>query len=435
MKRLFPPAFFLLIALSDCSQEVSEQSTTDNINLSFSHSFPEDWLHKQHQFQSRSLDGVVRAANQGGPLHSQQIITELDLVIGKDSGPEEYILFVPTHIFTDDNDRILVYDGKRRSILVYDSGGNYIRSLGREGDGPGEFRSLPRLHLWNNGVLDAMVNNGRWQRWSISGELLFDRRPLDISASLSTSRYPAPTGDFSIIFDDPWHRNAQSDTTSGWWVYHKNVSDEPHQVITLLRSGGTEFVRGMFEGDNLGTITPYSQGLIIRQSPTNGFILSHADSAIFTRYDQAFNKQLEVVWDQMPVPLTKDEVIEAFNIYSPAPGWGQDQLIRWMKSLNWHETKPVIANIIIGTDERVWVELRDNEPWTNQLQAIRANSERSQFRYLVFTPTGEMEMAIVLPFMLKAASNTHLYQLVYDRETTPQVKRYKWRLEGFPVPN
>jgi len=414
---------------------VSEQSTTDNGNPAFSQSFPEHWLQEQHQFQSHSLDGVVRATNQGGPLHSQQIITELDLVIGKDSGPEEYILFVPTDILTDHNNRILVYDARRTSILVYDSGGNYLRSLGREGEGPGEFRSLPRLHLWNNGVLDAVVNNGRWQRWSISGELLFDRRPLDISASLSTSSYPAPAGDFSILFDDPWHRNARSDTTAGWWVYCKNLPSETHQVITRLRSGGTAFIRGVFEGDNLGSITPYSQGLIIRQSPTSGFILSHADSAIITRYDHAFEKQLEVVWDQMPVPLTRDVVVEAFNIYSPAPGWGKDQLIRWVKSLKWPETKPMIADILIGTDERVWVELRDNEPWTYQLQALRAISERSRFRYLVFTPSGEMEMAIVLPFKLKAVSSTHLYQLVNDRESTPQVKRFKWRLEGSPAPN
>ncbi len=92
----------------------------------------------------------------------------------------------------------------------------------------------------------------------------------------------------------------------------------------------------------------------------------------------------------------------------------------------------MIADILIGTDERVWIELWDNEPWANRLQSIR---ERSQFRYLVFTPTGEMEMAIALPFQIKAASKTHLYQLVNDGESTPQVKRYKWRLEDSQVPN
>ncbi len=231
MKRLFIAPFCVLFALLGCSKDASEQSTIVKAKPSFIESFPEGWLQEQHQFQSSSHDGVVRAVNQGGPLRSQQIITELDLVIGKDNGPEEYILFTPTDILTDANNRILVPDGRRRSILVYDSGGNYLRSIGRKGEGPGEFISFPRLHLWRNGVLDAMVNNGRWQRWSIMGELEFDRRPLDISSSSSTSRYPAISGDSSIIFANPWYGYAQRDTSSGWWVYRKDRA--PFETNTI----------------------------------------------------------------------------------------------------------------------------------------------------------------------------------------------------------
>ncbi|MFC1529227.1 6-bladed beta-propeller [Gemmatimonadota bacterium] len=361
--------------------------------------------------------------NRGGPLHFQPINLELDLVIGKDSGPDEYILYRPFDVLTDGNDRILIPDATRYAILVYSSSGTYMGSVGRKGEGPGEFISFPRLQLWRNGVLDAMVNNGRWQRWSLARELEFDRRPLDISSSMSTNRYPAASGDCSVVISDPFYGGAHRDTSSGWWVYLKEHSDEPHQVVTLLRRGGAELIRGQFEGDNLGTIAPYSAKMILRQKPAGGFIVCYPDSAQYTCYDERFNQYQVVQWDQPLEPLSKDEVVEGFSIYNPAPAWGKDQLIRWVKSLSWPDTKPVISDVLVGIDNRIWLELWDNEPWARRPVQFR---ERDTFRYLVFLPSGEMELVVELPFKLRAASRDYLFELVRDGESTPQVKRYRW---------
>ena len=50
-------------------------------------------------------------------------------------------LFDPQDLAMNDRGEIFVKDQKPAVIKVFDASGNYLRSIGREGDGPGEFRT------------------------------------------------------------------------------------------------------------------------------------------------------------------------------------------------------------------------------------------------------------------------------------------------------
>jgi hypothetical protein len=50
-------------------------------------------------------------------------------------------LFDPQDLALNDRGEIFVKDQKPAVIKVFDASGNYVRSIGREGDGPGEFRT------------------------------------------------------------------------------------------------------------------------------------------------------------------------------------------------------------------------------------------------------------------------------------------------------
>lgn len=62
------------------------------------------------------------------------------LTIGSVDGPPEYQLYRVRGALRLDDGRIVVADGGSRQIRFYDATGSHIRSVGGEGEGPGEYR-------------------------------------------------------------------------------------------------------------------------------------------------------------------------------------------------------------------------------------------------------------------------------------------------------
>ena len=64
-----------------------------------------------------------------------------DLVIGPRAGDDDYSLYRPTQVLTDSAGRIYVFDSGNARIQVFNTDGEYVRTLGGAGSGPGEFQS------------------------------------------------------------------------------------------------------------------------------------------------------------------------------------------------------------------------------------------------------------------------------------------------------
>ena len=62
-----------------------------------------------------------------------------EVSIGELDGPDEYLFGNVTSIAVDDDRTVYVFDGQAQHIRIFDSAGTYIRTLGRPGEGPGEF--------------------------------------------------------------------------------------------------------------------------------------------------------------------------------------------------------------------------------------------------------------------------------------------------------
>ncbi len=74
-------------------------------------------------------------------------------------GWDEEVLFgVITSIITDDTGNFYMLDSQLNEVQVYSPDGEYLNTIGREGEGPGEFRAAFNLLLLpsgNIGVLQA----------------------------------------------------------------------------------------------------------------------------------------------------------------------------------------------------------------------------------------------------------------------------------------
>jgi hypothetical protein len=78
----------------------------------------------------------------------KKLVFEEVLSIGQIEGDDHY-MFGETDVFnTDEQGNFYIPDWRRRRVLKYDSAGRYLLTIGREGQGPGEFQNLSPADTW-----------------------------------------------------------------------------------------------------------------------------------------------------------------------------------------------------------------------------------------------------------------------------------------------
>lgn len=114
-----------------------------------------DW-----QGTESTKDGVLHIMNPAMPMESP---TDVDLSLrwrlGGDSEDEDEFFGVIMQVVTDSENNIYLLDSQLHQVNVYSPDGELIRSIGREGEGPGEFRrpgDMMILPDGNLGVVQSM---------------------------------------------------------------------------------------------------------------------------------------------------------------------------------------------------------------------------------------------------------------------------------------
>ena len=87
------------------------------------------------------VDGVTIVKNPKEPMCGEEAFSlEEELSIGEAEGREEYMFSALRGITVDDRGYIYALDIIEKHVKVYDEKGEYVRIIGKEGQGPGEFR-------------------------------------------------------------------------------------------------------------------------------------------------------------------------------------------------------------------------------------------------------------------------------------------------------
>lgn len=96
---------------------------------------------EKHSFKVEEIDGILTAVNTGGPKYSEELFQyEKILEIQQDENQPESLLGGAVPVFLmDSHGFYYAEDSESRRIAVYDPEGQYVRSIGLVGEGPGEF--------------------------------------------------------------------------------------------------------------------------------------------------------------------------------------------------------------------------------------------------------------------------------------------------------
>lgn len=130
------------------------------------------------------VDGITVVANPKEPIYGPEVfeLTE-ELVIKSEEGQEGYMFENILNLVVDDAENIYACDTKAAQIKVFDKEGEFLRAIGKRGQGPGEFMyPLDIQYLPQGEILVNDIQRAWMSYFSLDGEYL---------RGLSTSTIPA----------------------------------------------------------------------------------------------------------------------------------------------------------------------------------------------------------------------------------------------------
>jgi len=79
--------------------------------------------------------------------------SEEELAINEEDANGNIILYKPSRITIDSEGNICIFDSQDISIKVFSPDGTFVKSIGRQGEGPGEFQSIGPMKFFPDGRL------------------------------------------------------------------------------------------------------------------------------------------------------------------------------------------------------------------------------------------------------------------------------------------
>ncbi len=352
-----------------------------------------------------------------------------EVAVGELDGPEEYLFGSVRAIAVDDDHSLYVLDGQASHVRVYDSAGAYVATLGREGEGPGEFEVPIGIAVSEGRVLVRDPANGRVQ--------LFDLDTWEVEEWKYT---PSPYFMNTPLFTDDQGR------------IYVDISD-PGQLFIVMDSDGTQIdtisgpdapgdfdaneYRVYYEDERISASEriPFSPGWYWTVHSTGHFL-----SALSTAYRIDLERDdgvLRIEREHVPVAVSDEErdhhrqlIVEEMRQLDAGWSWDGPGI---------PDHKPPFRGLRAGTDGRIWVRL-----WTEGRQVANEDHDPSNpasapytwvqpLRYDVFEADGTYLGAVDLPegFSLSAPpvfGRSFVWAVERDDLGVERVRRYRLAL-------
>jgi len=225
-------------------------------------------------------EGIKFIRNPSKPAYGEFIFElEEDLSLGGDPAQEKYYFPRGVSLNVDDEGNIYVCDLGNRRVQKYDQSGKYVTTIGRVGQGPGEYTFPSRVHFNSEG--DICVSGGREiVYFTRNGDFL---RKVSLKATLNYFIL-GPKGTI-VGKQQPWPNN-------------------PVETLLQLNAEG-DVIRTIAEFPSLGSV---KKGVIIMHwyKPIIGLALAPPDS-FWYGYSAEYKLYLADSEGQTKLIVTKDE--------------------------------------------------------------------------------------------------------------------------------
>ena len=364
-----------------------------------------------------------------------------EMTIGRLDGPEEYLFGNIRSIAVAGDGAVYVLDLQAQHVRVFDSLGVYVETLGRRGEGPGEFTEAEAIAALPDGRACGArsrkparhaVRPGAWRDQTSGGTP--GESPRFRLCTLDThGRTHLVTGDLSRLDELVMEVIVLGPDGTHLDTLPEPSSDYEAPFVRAEAPGGMSVTYGVPFAPRFHW-TVHASGHFLTGLSTDYRIDLARDDGV-----------LRIERSREPVPATDAERayqrdLTVARIGRSLPGWEWDG-----PAIPRH--KPFFLALRAGRDGRIWVRLVDrwDAQWTTRITTpmtpLRSPvTWEEDTRYDVFEPDGTYLGVVVAPdeftsFPAPVFGSDHVWAVTVGEQGVQRVVRYRIRLGGILSPD
>jgi len=347
-------------------------------------------------------NGTKIIKNPSEPVYGEILLElEEELSIGREDD-DNYLFYDPRNISVDEQRNIYILERGNHRIQKFNKDGNYLRTIGKEGQGPGEFERPYSLVLDKN-----------------SNIYVSDRRKI---------HFFNPSGEFvkTIPLSDQVNNFFVSSEGNIFGLMTQRIEKERTRLIVKMNSEGkilknivqlAEVTQVMRKSENVTStfsIThDYNYSLYFTFSDNNQIYYGDSSEYSFSRINLEGNVELIIKKEESYQSISqkeKDKILEAFS----------ELIKQWPKgvveeAVQFPAHRPFFNRVLIDDKGRIYIK---------KVKPVLDETESLEFD--VFSPEGYYLYKTTLPFSPEIIKNGYLYDLYTSEETGEvTIKRYK----------
>ncbi|MGD2069913.1 MAG: 6-bladed beta-propeller [Gemmatimonadota bacterium] len=332
---------------------------------------------------------IVRTIGPGAWGDSVALVEEVR--IGVLEGSEEYQFGQIVDLAVDPEGGIYVFDSQVPALRYYAAGGSYVRTVGGEGQGPGEYLDASLGIVIRRSDGRVVMRDPRNMRLNVYEP---DGTPSDswrVDSGLFTSRATLrDTADqlYLKILTGPPEPNAP------WPVALQHLDPQGRVVDTLAPP--------VLPDEPTGPGGTFAPSKAWDFSPLGGFVVGVTDTYRIEHH-RPDGSVLRIERDADPVPIHPEEKAE----HEARNAWIEETQGRFMTSElpPVPDVKPVFSRLIVGEEGRIWVR-RYTEAARDRTVEVPDEPDpdvpppvtwRAPAVYDVFEPDGAFLGSVTLP--------------------------------------
>jgi hypothetical protein len=327
-------------------------------------------------------NGVEIVKNPIHPIFGEDIFClEEELSIGAKEGPNEYMFLRVIDIDADDDGNIYVLDHKESHIKVFDKKGQYLRTIGQRGQGPGELGSAYFFSLTaQRHLIVEDVRGRRLVFFTLEGEFI---------KNLTTAR--------NFVF------GSKIDSKKCFYGITPIENENSHYELRKF-DPNLEVVHTVTAAPSVLT----QQKTYRVYSPIIAFDLDNDDNIIFS-YPEAYeinicdptgNLVRKITREFKPVEISEEEKEEVSGRRLP-PGY----------ILDIPKFHSAFQEILVDDQSRMYV--------------CTWEKNNGKYYYDIFTAEGKYLVKVLFDFAPSAIKKDKLYSVEADEEGYQKIKRYQ----------
>lgn len=325
---------------------------------------------------------------------------EQEYVVDDNAMPDDLFFESPSTVSCDPQGNIYVVDSGAKNIKKFDAQGRFLKTIGREGQGPGEFGGLyystfARDHLivWDSG-------NRRLCAFTPQGEFIDSANIAYDEGSVRKMR-GFPTGEVLVEMEKTFRKEPDKPQTCRIDLYSPDLV----RVRTIFKR---ELWRKKYiRTKEFGTSTlyfPYSADVRWDVTPDGRIVIGFSENYELEIYDLSGKKISTIAHAYEPVKVTEKDKKDYFDSLAfYRMGERLKEVPDYItKHTEFPKHKPVYENILVDSEGNIWVLLN------------RAAKNEDGIIFDAFSPEGIFISRVRIEGDIRLPSNRNAY-LIHNR--------------------